>query len=296
MSGERFRGAPHRRAGSGGGGGHGGAGWVVTFADLVSLLMAFFVMLLSFSVQDQQKLAEASGSMKDAFGIVAAHDRAGVIERNGNPERDYLKEIGSRPTDGTTNFASEDHASGQKQGQEANTYMHERTDAEREAEFALGAASLRQAWQDQADITGISANLMLEPTKDGLNITISDQDGRAMFPEGSKYPYEQTRKALAAMAPALEKMPNQIAISGYTAAGKTYASPRYGKWELSFDRADETRQILEEAGLSPSRVQQVVGRADTDPFFPDDPYMAANQRVTITLLYAPPPVPKDLKP
>jgi len=294
MSGERFRGVIKRR--TVGGAGHGSNSWVVTFADLVSLLMAFFVMLLSFSVQDEGKLAQASGSMKDAFGLVMANDRAGIIERNGNPLRDYLKEIGQESPDATTTFAAQDHHEGQQQGQEANTYVKERTEVERQADFALAAASIKQAWQDQPDVTEISNNLILEPTKDGLNITISDQGGRAMFPDGSKYPYEQTRKALAAMAPALQKMPNPISISGYVAAGGTYANPRYGKWELSFDRADQVRQILEDAGMSPGRFQEVTGRADTEPFFPNDPYLAANQRVTITLVYEKPPLPTNLTP
>ena len=279
----------------GSGGGH-GAAWVVTFADLVSLLMAFFVMLLSFSVQDQQKLAEASGSMKDAFGIVTARDKAGVIERYGNPERDFLRNVGTARSDGSTQFATVDHRDAESQGQEANTYVHERTDTEREAQFALAAASLKQAWQDLPDITSISDNLILQPTRDGLDIIIADQTGKAMFPEGSKYPFELTRKAIAAMAPALQKLPNQISISGDTAAGTKYPNPRYGRWELSFDRANVTRQILEEFGLSGSRVERVVGRADTDPFFPNDPYLAANQRVTITVLYDKPPVPAGLVP
>lgn len=280
----------------GGGGGHGGAAWVITFADLVSLLMAFFVMLLSFSVQDQQKLAEASGSMKDAFGVVTARDKAGVIERDGNPQRDYLRDMGTEKTNGSSEFATQDHPDSDKQGQEANTYAQERTDVERQAQFALAAASLKQAWQDLPDITAISDNLILEPTRDGLNITIADQDGKAMFPEGSKYPFEMTRKALAAMAPALAKLPNQLRVSGHTAAGATYDDPHYGQWELSFDRADVTRQILEEFGLPPDRVDEVVGRGDTDPFFPNDPYLSANQRVTITVLYKAPPVPVGLTP
>lgn len=276
-------------------GGH-GAAWVITFADLVSLLMAFFVMLLSFSVQDQQKLAEASGSMKDAFGIVTARDKSGVIERNGNPERDFLRDVGTQKTDGTTEFATQDHKAQNLQGQEANTFARERTDIERAAQFALAAASLKQAWQDKPEITSLSDNIIVEPTINGLDITIADQDGRAMFPEGSKYPYEITRKAIAAMAPALQKLPNQIRISGHTAAGSTYSNPRYGPWELSFDRADVTRQVLEEFGVSADRIQEVVGRSDTDPFFPNDPYLAANQRVTITLLYEKPPVPAGLTP
>jgi chemotaxis protein MotB len=117
-----------------------------------------------------------------------------------------------------------------------------------------------------------------------------------MFPEGGKYPYEITRKAIAAMAPALEKLPNQIRISGHTAAGSTYDNPRYGAWELSFDRANVARQILEEFGLSGDRVQAVVGRGDADPFFPNDPYLSANQRVAITVMFEKPPVPVGLTP
>ena len=69
------------------------------------------------------------------------------------------------------------------------------------------------------DITEIADSLVVEETKDGLDIQLIDQEGRPMFPEGSKYPFEITRKAIAAMAPALQKLPNQIAISGDTAAG-----------------------------------------------------------------------------
>src|SRR5690606_32929620 len=74
----------------GGDGAHGGS-WVISFADLMSLLMAFFVMLLSFSVQDQEKLNMAAGSVQDAFGIVPFSSMSGMIERSGNPERDFLK-------------------------------------------------------------------------------------------------------------------------------------------------------------------------------------------------------------
>ncbi len=122
----------------------------------------------------------------------------------------------------------------------------------------------KQAWQDLPDITAASDNIVMEETEQGLNIVIADRDGGAMFPEGSKYPYELTRKAIAAMAPALQKMPNRIRVTGHTAAGTTYDNPRYGPWELSFDRANVTRQILEEFGLSDDRVESVVGRGDAD--------------------------------
>jgi chemotaxis protein MotB len=279
----------------GGDGAHGGS-WVISFADLMSLLMAFFVMLLSFSVQDQEKLNVAAGSVQDAFGITPFSSMSGMIERSGNPKRDYLKNTTTEATEGTTEFSSTDSPENESQGQEANTFSRERTEIERSAQFALAAASLKQAWQDLPDITTVSENIMLEPTNEGLNIVIADQDGRAMFPEGSKYPYELTRKAVAAMAPLLQQLPNQIRVTGYTAAGGIYENPRYGPWELSLDRANVIRRILEEFGLAGSRIQAVVGHGDTDPFFPNDPYLSANQRVEILIVYEEPPVPVGLKP
>jgi len=274
-------------------GGHGGS-WVISFADLMSLLMAFFVMLLSFSVQDQEKLNMAAGSVQNAFGIAAYSSMSGMIERRGNPERDFLKHVTPEEIAADTEFSTLDRPEHDAQGQEANTYSEERTEAERAAQFALAAASLKQAWQDLPEITAIAENIVLEQSKDGLDIVIADQLGRAMFPEGSKYPYELTRKAIAAMAPALQQLPNQIEISGHVAAGARFDTPRYGKWELSFDRANVARQILEEFGLTGSRIRSVVGRGDAEPFFPNDPYLAANQRVAIRVLFEPPPVPVDL--
>jgi len=277
------------------GGGHGGA-WVISFADLMSLLMAFFVMLLSFSVQDQEKLNMAAGSVQNAFGIQPYSDMTGMIERLGNPKRDFLKAMTPEEMKASTEFATKDRPINENQGQEANTWTKEKTDVERQQSYSLAAASLKQAWQDLPDITAVSDHIIVENTDQGVNIVIADQDGRAMFPEGSKYPFEMTRKAIAAMAPLLQKLPNRIQISGHTASGGTYDNPRYGPWELSFDRANVARQILEEFGVSDDRIESVVGRADADPFFPNDPYLSANQRVSILLINEKPPVPVDLKP
>ena len=69
-----------------------------------------------------------------------------------------------------------------------------------------------------------------------------------------------------------------------------------GSWELSSDRANVVRALLGEFGLADDRIKAVSGRSTSDPFFPNDPYMAANERIEITLLYETPPVPADLKP
>lgn len=274
---------------------HGGS-WVISFADLMSLLMAFFVMLLSFSVQDQQKLNQAAGSVQEAFGISPFANLAGMIERRGNPEREFPREVSPNEAPAPAESSTLGQPEDVDRGAEAATIAGGRTESEQANQFALAAASLKQAWQDLPEITAIADSIIVEETEEGINILITDQEGRAMFPEGSKYPFEITRKAIAAMAPLLQRLPNPLRITGHTAAGGTYDNTGYGPWELSFERANVTRQILEEFGLSPSRVETVTGSADTDPFFPNDPYLSANQRVSILLVYEHPPVPANLTP
>ncbi|UXN73992.1 OmpA family protein [Devosia sp. A8/3-2] len=118
------------------------------------------------------------------------------------------------------------------------------------------------------DITEIADNLLVEETPEGLNIQIVDQEGRPMFPEGSKFPFELTRKAIAAIAPILQQLPNQITISGHTAAGGVFSNPRYGPWDLSSDRANVVRSILSEFGPADDRIEAVTGRSDLGPILP----------------------------
>lgn len=270
--------------------------WLVTFADLMSILVCFFVLLISFSIQDTEKLQIVAGSVRDAFGIRQEQQRAGVVERDGNPMRDWVKSLSPREVEEDAEFSSIDHDDHENQGPEANTYEIERNEVEAHQEFSLAAVSLRQAWQDLPDITSISDNLIIQETEEGLNILIADQEGRAMFPEGSKFPYESTRRAVAALAPVLQQLPNQIRITGHTAAGSLFPTPRYGKWELSTDRANVIRSVLEEFGLQNERIHSVVGAADSDPFFPNNPYLTANQRISILVVAEPPPVPPELRP
>lgn len=117
-----------------------------------------------------------------------------------------------------------------------------------------------------------------------------------MFADGSKEPYERTRVLLQKLAAPLKATPLRITISGHTAAG--FVSPRtgYDAFDLSADRANTVRQILEREGLPPGHIFGVTGKADTQPLFPDDPSLAANRRVTITLMREDPPLPPNLKP
>ena len=155
----------------------GGHGWFVTFADLMGLLMSFFVMLVAFSNQDSAKLQVVAGSMRDAFGVQNNVRYSGIVEVGGLPTRPKLKNSAHiPPEEATANPSPEPHDKDRTTG--------ERLAADRA--FALAAASLRQAMQDLPEISEVSKNIMIEETSDGVNVEIVDQDGRSMFPEGSQ--------------------------------------------------------------------------------------------------------------
>jgi chemotaxis protein MotB len=273
-----------RRKEAGHGGGH---GWFVTFADLMGLLVSFFVMLVAFSNQDQQKLQIVAGSMRDAFGTQTNVRYSGIIEVDGLPTRPRLKNAEHiTPDDASATPTPDEDAHEREYG---GKFKNDQA-------FALAAASLRQALQDMPELTEASKHIMVEETEEGLNIDIVDQDGRSMFPEGSKEPYERTRDIIAKIAGALKKVPYRVSITGHTSASQEPPQPDYGPWNLSADRANAVRKILEEEGYPSSNIYAVAGKADTDPLFPDDPYIAANRRVTITLMREAPPVPPGLKP
>ena len=273
-----------KKRGDSHGGGH---GWFVTFADLMGLMMSFFVMLVAFSTMDNNKLKIVAGSMRDAFGVQTDVRYSGIIESDGLPTRPKLKNTANIPPEEASNTPSPDE-------QDRNQVAGARLKVDRE--FALASASLRQALQDMPELTEISKHIMFEETNQGLNLEIVDQDGRSMFADGSKVPYDRTRRLIEKLAVPLKSTPLRISIVGHTAAGFVPTRSDYGAFDLSAGRANAVRQILEREGLPPAHIFAVSGKADSQPLFPDDPSLSANRRVTITLMREDPPLPPGLKP
>jgi chemotaxis protein MotB len=273
-----------KKRGDAHGGGH---GWFVTFADLMGLMMSFFVMLVAFSTMDNNKLKIVAGSMRDAFGVQTNVRYSGIVESDGLPTRPKLKNV---------EHISPDESSANPTPDQKDNSRENGARIKIDREFALASASLRQALQDMPELTEISKHIMFEETSQGLNLEIVDQDGRSMFADGSKVPYDRTRRLIQKLAVPLKATPLRVNITGHTAAGFVPARSDYGAFDLSADRANAVRQILEREGLSPSHIFAVAGKADSQPLFPDDPTLPANRRVTITLMREAPPLPPDLKP
>ena len=141
--------------------GHGGHGWFVTFADLMGLMMSFFVMLVAFSNQDQQKLKIVAGSMREAFGVQTEAGYSGVIESDGSPTRPKLKNTAHIPPEEASNTPTPDE-------KQRSRVTGAKLKIDRE--FALASASLRQALQDLPELTEISKHIMFEETNRTLII------------------------------------------------------------------------------------------------------------------------------
>src|ERR1039457_426566 len=148
----------------------GGHGWFVTFADLMGLLVSFFVMLVAFSTQDQQKLKIVAGSMRDAFGVQDNVRYSGIIEVLGLPTRPKLKNVANiDPSEASATPTPDDKDHERKYGARLK----------RDEKFALASTSLRPASQEMPEITEASKHIMVEEAEQGGNNQVVVRDGGA---------------------------------------------------------------------------------------------------------------------
>lgn len=165
--------------------------------------------------------------------------------------------------------------------------------AQREQEqFQQAEEALRQAIQEVPDLADLSRNLVIENTPEGLRIQLVDQERSSMFPSGGSKMMEHTRRLLQKVAEVIQRVPNQVAISGHTDALPFRNASGYGNWELSADRANASRRTLQEYGVPSDRIASVSGKAATEPFVPEDPTAATNRRISIVLLRQAPLLPQ----
>jgi chemotaxis protein MotB len=288
-----------KRIKKGGHGGHHGGAWKVAYADFVTAMMAFFLLmwLINTTTPEQkrgiadyfapQSIAQTvSGSGGVLGGKVMGEDSAHA----GGAQSVMQKQSPPSPSSATKALAS-----GQSQGGAGGTSASDSASANsaQDGDFAHAAEAIRQSVQDNPDLANLSHQLILEQTPQGLRIQLVDQDGRPMFQEGTSEPMPYTKKLLAAVGAIIDTLPNRVSISGHTARndGGADVSAAGGDWSLSAERANAARALLQAGGLTSDRIYEVAGKAGSEPLLPEDPGASANRRLSILLLREAPPSP-----
>jgi len=283
------------------GGGHHGGAWKVAYADFVTAMMAFFLLMWLINTTSPEQRRGIAEFFAPASVSRVSSGAGGLLEGTSFAE-DGVRHGHSAPVAAasepqyTSNADDESRteeqtAPGGQQSPSEDSLARARTLREN-AEFARAEIAIRQAMQDMPDVAELSRNVIMEQTPEGLRIQIVDQEGRSMFSAGQAQPNERARRLLTAISGVIQQLPNRITISGHTDAsppGGRYAS----NFELSAARANEARRILAAQGIPAERIYQVAGRADSEPLFADDPTLPGNRRIAITLLREAPPLPAE---
>ena len=282
----------------GGGAGHHGGAWKVAYADFVTAMMAFFLLmwLINVTSPDQKRgiadyfaPASVSASTSGSGGILAG-TTLGDQGTKGSGAQAAIEQLSPEAPKKT-----QDQGSSSKQANvdtASEEALKEALQKREDQAFQSAAQSLRQAMQKMPELAELSKQILIDQTPEGLRIQLIDQEGRSMFDQGSAKPNERARVLLRAVSHVINLLPNRLTIAGHTSANAN-GGKAASDWQLSSGRADAARQILQEAGVDADRIYQVSGKAASDPLFPDDPTLAGNRRIALVLLRDKPVLPPN---
>jgi chemotaxis protein MotB len=266
--------------------GHHGGAWKVAYADFVTAMMAFFmVMWLVASLNKEQRSAMFkyfnNPSMEEGHSVKAAPGQAGpggastsVIKLGGGMDSPKPVVDPHKPARVPEVLADRSTTAAAKEKE-----RREKEQLESLLEELKKAVSLGQALEPFKD------QLLLDITPEGLRIQIVDKQNRPMFDTGSSALKDYTTQILVEVAKYLNTVPNRISLSGHTDA-KPYpgTTKSYSNWELSADRANAARRALIAGGLDEQKIARVVGLASSVLFVKDEPLNPINRRISIIVM------------
>lgn len=248
------------------GGGHHGGSWKVAYADFVTAMMAFFLLLWLLNASNKAQLE----------GIAQYFDNPTMVPSDGGHSTSVIK-IGDNVD------VSKGDGDQARESTKDDLYSEEFTEMEmrqlqqlkEDIEYEIDTSSALSPFKDQ---------LMLDVTEDGLRIQIVDKDKRPMFELGSSNLKPYARKILRAFAKVLNQVPNKISMSGHTDARKYFRQDGYSNWELSADRANAARRELINGKYPAEKISRVTGLAAKVPFNKENPLDPINRRISIVVL------------
>lgn len=252
------------------GDGHHGGAWKVAYADFVTAMMAFFLLmwLLNATTEEQRK------GIADYFNPTIPVSR--------------ISGGGSDGLNGSSMFTEDTYAKMGTGGTRDVTIDTPKKEASATAadasaeEVAENLQNLRAELNE--DAKQLSEHLMIKMSPEGMVLEIIDSDSSPLFMVGSSNPTPLLQDLLTSISGSLDAFRNDIKIVGHTDSLQYRLDANYDNWNLSTDRANMIRKLLLENGMRPSRLKEVSGRADTDPLAPDDPSASQNRRISIVIL------------
>lgn len=265
-----------KRIKKGGHAAHGGA-WKIAYADFVTAMMAFFLLMWllgSTTEGDKKGIADYFNSpLKVAmFGGSGAGDATSIIKGGGNS---LSESVGQRQK-GKSETAEE------RMRKKAIRAEQARAEAER---LRILKTRVEEVIANDSRLAKFQSQIQLDLTAEGLRIQIVDDQSRAMFDSGSSVVQPYMRDILRAIGGVLQEVPNRLTIEGHTDAKPYPGGERgYSNWELSADRANASRRELIAGGLSGDRVLRVQGLAASMLFDRKEPLSSLNRRISIIVM------------
>ncbi len=257
--------------------------WIVTFADLMSLLLCFFVLLLSFSVMDVKRYADALGSIQDAFGIQQRIEVSGLIELDGNPVAKHARHLQIVPVPKVSLPPEAQEEVEEAQEQELQSELENWEEA-RDQEVEKLAEDLRKAFESEVG-TGV---VDVDTNRGDISITFPDE---LLFSTGQAFLQPAGYPVMDALAESLAETSGEIIVIGHTDNVPISTAQFPSNWELSSARGIAVLRRLElNPDLDPSRLG-VAGFADSRPIADNTTAegRAKNRRVQVLVRYPAPP-------
>ncbi|HJV91767.1 MAG TPA: flagellar motor protein MotB [Holophagaceae bacterium] len=248
---------------------HGGA-WKVAYADFVTAMMAFFLLMWLLNSANANTKAGLAGYFKDT-NFFATERGKEILDQHGKGILPGGRGMAPGPDgDGGADTAPTEAAA------EAEQKVMQQT-----------ADAIQKAFHDDQLLSAFEDQLAMDFTDEGLRIQISDKAAQVLFDSGSSVLKPYTLSVLKEIAQELGKLPNRVVLGGHTDS-QQYPGKTYTNWELSAERANAARRVMEsvKGGLRPGQVRRVTGYADTIPMEGKDPKDPANRRISIVVLSA----------
>ena len=271
-----------------GGGGHHGGAWKIAYADFVTAMMAFFLLmwLLGSTAQgDLEGIADYfQNPLKLAMqGGEGTGDSSSIIKGGGE---DLSRKVGQvRRGDTPSTRAINLDAAPARVKSEAEIAAQAIAERRERARLIDLKGKLEAVIEANPSLRQFKNQLLIDIVSEGLRIQLVDAQNRPMFTSASADLRPYTRELLREIAAALNDVDNRVSMSGHTDSAQYAGGERgFSNWELSSNRANAARRELVAGGLEAGKMLRVVGLADTAHLNPDDPLDPANRRISIVVL------------